>query len=54
MQDFPDGPGLRTHLPVQGMGSIPGLGRCHMPQSNYWSLQALEHVPCNEKPVHHN
>ena len=46
------------------MGSIPGPGRCHMPQSNYASVPQLltrahpepvlctKRSPCSEKPVH--
>jgi len=61
MQDFPDGPVVKNSPASAGdVGSIPGLGRRHVPQSNYWSLHALDPVPCNkrshsnEKPVHHN
>ena len=60
MQDFPDGPVVKNSPASAGdMGSILGLGRCHVPQSNYCSLHALDPVPCNkrsrsnEKPLHH-
>lgn len=57
--DFPGCP-VFGNLPVNGgdIGSIPGLGRLHMPGAgkstghNYWSLNTLELVLCNTRSLH--
>ena len=57
--DFPGGPVDKNSLADGGdKGSIPGLGRFHMGQSN-WSLCVLEPALHRErihhnKPMHHN
>ena len=55
MKDFPGGP-VVENLPAKtgDMGTIPGLGRFHMPQGNWlslcsraWELQLLN-LKCRE------
>ena len=67
MVDFPGGPVVKNPTVNAGdTGSIPRLGRFHMPRAtkhmlhSYWNPRALELVPCakrnhpTEKPTHHN